>query len=210
MPRLTCMYPAYSIQHTACRMSHRTPYLAARLSNSPPCHAGTSTRRGLLTRRDRGGHPAGSSIKVHLTRLYVQTKAATMSSNLQSAKHSPMHREQGSARREQKWSPHSSQITGLRIPVGAHRGWHDSTLTGTLGMETGQLSLHYTVTQYHAGKTGSPKEPLLPVRPPARPVQSQSRLLSGLADPLLTTFQLAPKALIPAKFRSGFASHTKT
>lgn len=80
---------------TVCAMAHvHVPniwhsYLQICLSNSPPCHAGTSTKRVPLTRRDRGGDPAGSSIKVHLARP-DSPKVVTMTSNLHPSRHSSM------------------------------------------------------------------------------------------------------------------------
>lgn len=137
-----------------------------------------------------------------------------MTSNLHRARQFPCGGSKAAPGGSKSGAHRGSEITALRILVGAHRGWQASTLTGTLGMET--CTTHYSPPHSHrAGQTGAPKEPSPPVRPLARPVQSQFRPLSGLAAPLLTTFSLCKKtkrrrrkknSLIPARSASSEAA----
>lgn len=70
---------------------------------------------------------------------------------------------------------------------------------------TAQSTLH----GYCAGKTGAPKEPLLPVRPPVRPVQSQFRPLSRLANSTVDDIPTRTESLIPASSEAA-PPRTKT
>lgn len=111
-------------------------------------------------------------------------------------------------RREQQWSLYSSAVTALRIPLRARRGWRASSLTGTLGMETGWIVISpdgYCTVLARLGPRGSRCVPS--ARSPAQFIRVSpdctSTVIGAGSSICLTTFSTRCEALIPAQCSSG-------
>lgn len=178
--------------HRTCRFASPTPR---------PVMQVRARKRVPLTRRDRGGDPAGSSIKVHLARL-DSPKVVTMTSNLHPSQNPIMRGSEAgqggsssgacTAQQSQLFVFHSEHaVVGEPAASRAHWEWRLGILL-VWGPEGAVAS-----------------------RPPARPPSSSESVpdctvIGAGSSICLTTFSTRCEALIPAQCSSRPASHTKT